>query len=97
MLCPQCGEEIRVIDSRASHMNKGNDGILLRRRRSCNNCHVRFTTYEVTEAVIRALMADQLRLRLLQDAMSGRGTVEEHPKFKSIPKMLEYATTEGKK
>lgn len=42
MRCPFCLErESRVIDSR-----EVSDGLSIRRRRECLNCHRRFTTYE---------------------------------------------------
>ncbi len=45
MRCPYCQEfESRVIDSRASE-----DGSSIRRRRECNACKKRFTTYERVE------------------------------------------------
>lgn len=45
MICPNCGSDNdRVIDSRAS-----DDGRSIRRRRFCNHCRKRFTTYERVE------------------------------------------------
>jgi transcriptional repressor NrdR len=45
MRCPFCGvDNDRVIDSRA-----GQDGYIIRRRRQCNHCHRRYTTYERLE------------------------------------------------
>lgn len=45
MRCPFCGEfESRVLDSRSSE-----DGSSIRRRRECNACKRRFTTYERVE------------------------------------------------
>jgi transcriptional repressor NrdR len=46
MKCPHCQNEVesRVIDSRSSR-----DGNAIRRRRECENCHNRFTTYEYVE------------------------------------------------
>lgn len=42
MKCPFCGSpETQVLESRASE-----DGEALRRRRECEHCHKRFTTYE---------------------------------------------------
>ena len=40
MNCPKCGAEVFVVDSRPI------DGTTIRRR-VCNKCHHRFTTYEV--------------------------------------------------
>ncbi len=43
MRCPFCGEkDTRVLDSRPSEMK-------IRRRRECESCQKRFTTYEVVE------------------------------------------------
>jgi transcriptional repressor NrdR len=49
MRCPECGfDSSRVIDSRPSE-----EGVSIRRRRECESCAFRFTTYERTEAVRR--------------------------------------------
>ena len=41
MNCPLCGNELRVVDSRPS-------GSSIRRRRDCDHCRFRTTTYEIT-------------------------------------------------
>ena len=47
MKCPFCGnEDTRVIDSRSSE-----DGLSIRRRRVCEVCEKRFTTYEKVETM----------------------------------------------
>lgn len=47
MKCPYCGEEdTRVIDSRSA-----DEGNSIRRRRLCDKCSKRFTTYEKVEAI----------------------------------------------
>ena len=47
MKCPFCGHEnTRVIDSRPAE-----DGNSIRRRRSCDSCGKRFTTYEKVETI----------------------------------------------
>ena len=47
MKCPFCGvENTRVIDSRPS-----DDGAAIRRRRQCDACNKRFTTYEKVDAI----------------------------------------------
>ena len=47
MKCPFCGnEDTRVIDSRPA-----DDGQSIRRRRQCDNCDKRFTTYEKVESI----------------------------------------------
>ncbi|MDI3318113.1 MAG: transcriptional regulator NrdR [Bacillota bacterium] len=44
MNCPFCGGPTRVVDSRPS-----DDGAAIRRRRRCERCGQRFTTYETIE------------------------------------------------
>lgn len=58
MICPHCGSDNdRVIDSRAC-----DDGRSIRRRRICNQCHKRFTTYErVEQFPIRVIKKDGAR------------------------------------
>lgn len=47
MKCPSCGDsDSKVIDSRPSADNSS-----IRRRRECQNCQRRFTTYETIETV----------------------------------------------
>lgn len=47
MKCPFCGEEdTKVIDSRPA-----DEGNSIRRRRQCDKCKRRFTTYEKVEAI----------------------------------------------
>ena len=47
MKCPYCGKlDTRVIDSRPAE-----DGTSIRRRRSCDACNKRFTTYEKVETI----------------------------------------------
>ena len=47
MKCPYCGEgDSKVIDSRPAE-----DGSFIRRRRQCNACEKRFTTYEKVETI----------------------------------------------
>ena len=47
MKCPYCGKEnTKVIDSRPS-----DDDSSIRRRRQCEGCHKRFTTYENVEVL----------------------------------------------
>ncbi|WP_062047815.1 transcriptional regulator NrdR [Bacillus sp. JCM 19034] len=47
MICPACQYNgTRVLDSRPSH-----EGRSIRRRRECEQCHHRFTTFEMVEEV----------------------------------------------
>ncbi len=66
MRCPYCqGEDSRVVDT--SHDMRGG----IRRRRECNNCNQRFSTYE------RAILANPLLIK--QD-----GTREEFDRDKLL-------------
>ncbi len=58
MKCPFCGkEDTRVIDSRPC-----DDNASIRRRRECDKCHKRFTTYERVEAIpLVVIKKDQTR------------------------------------
>lgn len=52
MICPYCNaNDDRVIDSRASDAGK-----VVRRRRQCNVCRKRFTTYERVEETARLVV-----------------------------------------
>lgn len=57
MKCPFCNaEELKVIDSRAAEMNS------IRRRRQCEQCGKRFTTYENIETItLLVVKRDQSR------------------------------------
>ena len=52
MLCPFCGEnDDKVIDSRSA-----DNGRIIRRRRQCNGCSRRFTTYERVEEAVKLMV-----------------------------------------
>lgn len=52
MRCPFCqSPSNRVVDSRES-----NEGLVIRRRRSCDGCERRFTTYERVEELLPAIV-----------------------------------------
>lgn len=56
MKCPFCNnEDTRVIDSRPS-----DDNSVIRRRRQCDNCNKRFTTYEKVETIPLAVIKKDL-------------------------------------
>ncbi|MCH8046733.1 MAG: transcriptional repressor NrdR [Planctomycetes bacterium] len=59
MKCPFCrADNDRVIDSRAHQ-----DGIAIRRRRLCQSCRRRYTTYErVEESTIKVIKKDDVRV-----------------------------------
>lgn len=58
MRCPFCGtDDTKVIDSRLA-----NDGFMVRRRRECQQCAERFTTFESAELVMpRIIKRDNRR------------------------------------
>ena len=58
MRCPYCGSEnSRVVDSRPAE-----DGNSIRRRRACDECGKRFTTYEKVESIpLTVIKKDQNR------------------------------------
>lgn len=58
MKCPYCGfSESKVIDSRPTE-----EGSSIRRRRECNKCQKRFTTYEKLETIsLVVIKRDQSR------------------------------------
>ncbi len=52
MICPYCGQDNdKVIDSRSS-----DGGLVVRRRRECNDCRKRYTTYERVEKTARVVV-----------------------------------------
>lgn len=58
MRCPYCGnEDTRVIDSRPTE-----EGQAIRRRRGCDKCQKRFTTYEkLEESIVMVVKKDKSR------------------------------------
>jgi transcriptional repressor NrdR len=64
MRCPYCGQDRdRVIDSRAAE-----DGGAIRRRRECESCGKRFTTYERVERTERLFVIKRDGTRVPFDA-----------------------------
>lgn len=64
MICPNCNSDNdRVLDSRAS-----DDGRSIRRRRFCNQCRTRFTTYErVEQYSLKVIKKDGAREPFLRE------------------------------
>ncbi len=52
--CPRCGGECSVVDSRASRLG---DIPTIARRRRCDNCDHRWSTYELAATAIAAVEA----------------------------------------
>jgi len=78
MRCPFCKEENdKVIDSRSS-----NEGMMIRRRRECEACNRRYTTYERIEEVPLYIIKKDLRREQYdrQKVLSGiRKACEKRP------------------
>jgi transcriptional repressor NrdR len=68
MRCPACGhEEDKVIDSRSVR-----DGQAVRRRRECEQCHNRYTTYEfIEQAAVLVVKKDGRREPYARDRVLG--------------------------
>jgi transcriptional repressor NrdR len=68
MYCPFCfNEDTQVLDSRVSE-----DGRVVRRRRRCEKCDKRFTTYERAELALPALVKkDGSRVEYHRDKLLG--------------------------
>ena len=68
MRCPFCGEDnTRVIDSRPS-----DDNYAIRRRRQCDECGKRFTTYEKVESIpLTVIKKDNSRETYDRDKIMG--------------------------
>ena len=63
MYCPFCSaQDTKVIDSRLVA-----EGFQVRRRRSCNECNERFTTFEVAELVMPRLIKSDGRREPFND------------------------------
>ncbi len=69
MKCPFCGEEnTKVIDSRPADDNSS-----IRRRRQCEKCDKRFTTYEKLEAIPLVVMKKDMTREPYERAKIERG------------------------
>ena len=70
MKCPYCGlDESRVVDSRPADDNNS-----IRRRRVCDGCGMRFTTYEKVETISKVVIKkdrtrEQYDRRKIEDGM----------------------------
>lgn len=97
MICPKCNEVISIIDSRIREGAIKNSktinishGLLVRRRRACTGCGYRFTTHEITDDLLRVLIGDQARLKMLQNMFNGGDALKELPKRASPERLLEH-------
>lgn len=61
--CPECGtRDQKVMDSRET--NRG-ELWLIRRRRACEKCDFRFTTYEVSQIDFEKLLTSDERMKVI--------------------------------
>ena len=57
MRCPYCNNpDTKVVDSRPVE-----EGLAIRRRRECERCHKRFTTFEKIENTLLVVIKTELR------------------------------------
>ena len=84
MKCPFCGEDdTRVIDSRPADENMS-----IRRRRQCDKCQKRFTTYEKVEAIpLVVIKKDQTR------EPYDRTKIEKGV-FRSLPQTADFGSSD---
>ncbi len=86
MKCPFCGDDdTRVIDSRPADENMS-----IRRRRLCDQCHKRFTTYERVEAIpMVVIKKDQTREPYDRSKIASGVFRSCHKRPISVPQMNE--------
>ncbi len=84
MKCPYCGEEdTKVIDSRPA-----DEGSSIRRRRQCDKCSKRFTTYEKVEAIPLVVIKKDLTREPYDRSKIERGVFRScHKRPVSVSKM----------
>ena len=88
MKCPYCGiENTRVIDSRPA-----DDGSAIRRRRQCDSCSKRFTTYEKVDAIPLVVVKKSGRKELFDESKVLKGLAkacEKRPiSFEQLQQMV---------
>ena len=88
MRCPRCkADNDRVVDSRSS-----SDGSVIRRRRECLECHLRYTTYErVEDTPLRVIKKNGERVRFDRDRVLA-GMIRACEKLPIAMEALEAAT-----
>ena len=94
MKCPYCGlDESRVVDSRPADDNNS-----IRRRRVCDGCGMRFTTYEKVETISKVVIKkdrtrEQYDRRKIEDGMM-RACYKRPIPVDEIKKMIDRVETE---
>ena len=90
MRCPYCGStDDRVVDSRESR-----EGAVIRRRRECNGCNRRFTSYEKVEEVPLMVLKKDVRREDFDRAKLLHGLRRACEKRPVDPKALETICNE---
>ncbi|RMD79719.1 MAG: transcriptional repressor NrdR [Gammaproteobacteria bacterium] len=93
MRCPFCGaEDTRVVDSRLA-----NEGHAVRRRRTCQRCGERFTTYETVELGLPAVVKRDGRREPFQEAKLRAGLQRALEKRPVDTEQVEGAVTRIKR
>jgi transcriptional repressor NrdR len=90
MRCPHCKQDNdRVVDSRLT-----NEGAVIRRRRECLDCYLRYTTYErIEETPLRVVKKSGERVRFERERIL-RGMILACEKLPVPIEQLERATLE---
>ena len=89
MKCPRCAaDDDRVVDSRTSA-----DGSVIRRRRECLQCFMRFTTYErIEESPLRVIKKNGERVRFDRERIQ-QGMLRACEKLALSMKVIEAAVS----
>jgi transcriptional repressor NrdR len=91
VICPYCGEDNdRVIDSRASH-----GGVTVRRRRQCEGCAKRYTTYERVEKTARLMVIKRDGSRVPFEMQSILGGIQAACGKRPIPEADKHALAQA--
>ena len=86
--CPRCGDKTAVLDSRPRVTSNRDLYGMIYRRRECSVCQHRFTTYEVSEDVMRRMIQLEQQIKGLQDLLApaaGRRPEPALPKLRGTP------------
>ena len=94
MKCPYCGHEnTRVIDSRPAEENNS-----IRRRRACDECGKRFTTYEKVETIPLIIIKKDLNREAFDRSMIEAGVLrachKRHVSAEQIANLVDEVETE---
>lgn len=95
MRCPACRNDSKVLDTRVA-----DEGASIRRRRECNHCGKRFTTYEKIEDMPLVVVKNSGRTELFDGAKILKGIAKACEKrpitFEQLESMVEDVERELK-